>query len=478
MTRASLSPCTTLLALALAAAGGACGSGGAAPGPDAATLPAWHKDLPPASVMGVRRGLTPARGIIHLHSPYSHDACDYNPRPGGVPDETCLSHLRAALCSDRIDFAALSDHDDSMADEEFAALLLVRGSDELVQGKDGPIASRLHCDDGHQVLLTVGSENPIMPIMLDRHVTGTVAERHDIYNADTPEAVAAFRDAGATVWIPHTEQRTTPQLVTLAPDGIEIYNLHANIDPNIRRDYLGLSPDGAITAALGFAGMDADGPEPDLALLSFLLPSTPALTRWNELLAMGIHVAGSAGTDAHENSLPIILKDGERGDSYRRLLRWFANIALVADPTDPGQIEDAVRSGRMFVAFEIFGTPVGFDVHAVAGGDVTEMGGTIADDVGATLEVTVPTVLDLSPTLPAPEIRARVLRVDQAGVTEVAAGGGPTLSVPLDQPGAYRVEVTMTPHQLGPYLGRLGTDDAEHEQPWIYGNPIYVEPVR
>ena len=34
-------------------------------------LPAWDPTLPPASVMGVRRGLTPARGIVHLHSPFS-----------------------------------------------------------------------------------------------------------------------------------------------------------------------------------------------------------------------------------------------------------------------------------------------------------------------------------------------------------------------------------------------------------------------
>ncbi len=30
----------------------------------------------------------------------------------------------------------------------------------------------------------------------------------------------------------------------------------------------------------------------------------------------------TVGTDAHENSFPIMLRDGERGDSYRRLLRW------------------------------------------------------------------------------------------------------------------------------------------------------------
>ncbi len=474
--RPSLAAAAPWLALALAVAG--CGDDGAAP-PDATALPAWQPGLPPAAVMGVRRGLTPARGIIHLHSAYSHDACDGNPRPGGVPDEVCITRLRAALCATRMDHAALTDHDATMADEDFETLFLARGADEWVRDAGGaPIASRLACPDGHRVLVTVGAENPIMPIMLDRHVTGTVAERHDLYNGADARSVAAFRDAGATIWIPHTESRTTPELLELAPDGIEIYNLHANLDPDIRRDFLGLPADGAFTAALAFAGMDADGPEPDLALLSFLSPSTPALARWDELLGRGLHVAGSAGTDAHENSLPIILRDGERGDSYRRLLRWFANVALVASPADPVELEAAVREGRGFVAFEMLGTPVGFDVRAVAGATVTELGGTVAVDAGATLEVTVPGVFELSPMLPAPTIRARILRVDSTGTTEVAAGSGPTLSVPLDRVGAYRVEVAMTPLHLGPYLRRLGPTHAQREAPWLYSNPVYVTPVR
>ena len=474
MTRGPRSIAALLLSLAAAA----CGDDGGAP-PDATELPAWKADLPPARAMGSRRGLTPARGIIHLHSPYSHDACDGDPRPGGAPDEECLAHLRAALCTTRQDFAALSDHDDSMADESFETLFLRRGADELVLGAGGaPIASRLACPDGHRVLITVGGENPIMPIMLDRHVTGSAGERHAIYNGDDAAAVAAMRDAGATIWIPHTEQQTTAHLLELAPDGIEIYNLHANLDPDIRRDFLGLPADGAIQAALEFADQTERGPEPDLALLSFLTPSTPALARWDELLARGLQVAGSAGTDAHENTLPITLRDGERGDSYRRLLRWFANVVLVADATDPAAIEDAVRGGRSFVAFELLGTPVGFDVRAVAGATVTELGGSVPVDAGATLAVTVPTVLELPASLPAPVVEARVLRVDPTGPVEVAAGSGPTLTVPLDRVGAYRVEVSMIPRHLGPYLRRLGPEAAERVHPWIYSNSIYVLPVR
>lgn len=60
-------------------------------------------------------------------------------------------------------------------------------------------------------------------------------------------------------------------------------------------------------------------------------------------------------------------------------------------------------------------------------------------------------------------------------VTEVASGASSPLLVPLGGPGAYRVELTMVPRHLGPYLGALGTRLAEIELPWIYASPIYVE---
>ena len=452
----------------------ACGQSSAPP-----ALPTWQKTLPDARVIatGMTRGLVPARGIVHLHSPYSHDACDGMPRDGGgVPNEPCLQSLRAALCADRIDFAALSDHDDTMADEEFTTLFSMRDDDEpALDGSGQQIASRIHCDGGHRVLVTVGGENELMPIMLDRHVDGTIAERHAIYNGTDAAADTAMRDAGALVWIAHTEQHPIDQLRTIAPDGIEIYNLHANLDPDIRRDYLGLDSAGAIAAAVEFADTNEGGPEPDLALLGFLAPNQPAIARRNELLADGRNVTITAGSDAHENALPVMLADGERGDSYRRVLRWFGNIVLVADPSDPAAIEAALREGRNFAVFEIMGTPEGFDVHAETGGGVVELGGTVPQ--GATLVVHVPTVRELDPSLPAPAIRATVWRADPAGAVQVASGAGPVIEVEMTDPGAYWVEISIIPHHLGPYLRDLGTGYAERELPWIYTGAIRASSV-
>ena len=437
-------------------------------------LPEWDKTLPPAEVIGTggARGFTTARGIVHLHSPYSHDACDGMPRDAqGVPNEPCLEHLRAALCTARIDYAALTDHDDTMADEEFATLFNMRGSDQPVMSGSAQIASRMSCDNGHEVLISVGGENDLMPIMFDRHVTGTVDERHSILNGKSAAAIQAMRDAGALIWVAHTEQHPTDELRMVAPNGIELYNLHANIDPKIRADFLGLDGYTAISSAVEFADTNPGHPEPDLALLSFLSPNEPALTRWNELLAEGRHVAATAGSDAHENALPVMLADGERGDSYRRVMRWFSNIVLVADPKDPVQIEAALAKGRLFAVFEIMGTPEGFDVFATGGG---ELGDTVTFNATHLL-VKVPTVRGLDPTLPAPEIKATVIRLTTGGATTVASGNGPDLDVALPGPGAYRVEVSIVPRHLGPYLRDLGPGFAEQELPWIYTSAIYVQ---
>ena len=169
------------------------------------------------------------------------------------------------------------------------------------------------------------------------------------------------------------------------------------------------------------------------------------------------------------------MSDGERGDSYRRMMRWFSNVVLADDPDDPVAIEAAVAAGRFFAAFELFGTPAGFDVVVTgAPSSPIELGGEVVVADNATLEVTLPTVYQRDEILPVPEVTAKILHVDASGTTEVASGSGPTLTTPLDTIGAYRVEVWITPHHLAPYMGRIGPADTEKAHPWIYANPVYL----
>jgi hypothetical protein len=92
------------------------------------------------------------------------------------------------------------------------------------------------------------------------------------------------------------------------------------------------------------------------------------------------------------------------------------------------------------------------------------------------LTVDVPRVLGLDPKLPAPVIRARAIYIEPGGTaTELASTEESQLNVHLGAAGAYRIEVSITPRHLGPYLGALGPELANVELPWIYSSPFYVQ---
>ncbi len=74
--------------------------------------PVWSDSLPPAPEFGARRNWSPVRAILHVHSVFSHDACDNNPQDADErPNEACLNRFRAALCQSNIDAAFLTEHD-------------------------------------------------------------------------------------------------------------------------------------------------------------------------------------------------------------------------------------------------------------------------------------------------------------------------------------------------------------------------------
>lgn len=438
-------------------------------------LPAfWPRELPPTSTLGTRRGRSIARATVHLHSPLSHDACDGEGWvDGALADATCLANLRAAMCTLRLDAAMLTDHAPHLDEVTLERALWLEEGDEPLTGPDGTIvAGRVVCPDGHRVLVTVGSENALMPLALARAPIDSTdpATLRAAYDADGPDAVASFRAAGATVWQAHTEGRSLETLRALGLDGLEIYNLHANVGPDIRRDHLGLEPLGYVPALLEFTNERLRLP-PDLALLAFLSENQPSLDRWDALLAEGQRIAGSGGCDAHENTLPMVLGDGERGDSFRRMMMWIENHLLV-DDASPAAIQDALRQGRMYVTFEVFGTPIGFDFHAEADdGAVLEMG----DDapVGATLWVVPPRLPDGFPSDPAPPLTLRLLRSTAEGAVEVARSDGATIEHVAAEPGPYRAEVRMVPEHARAALGARA-DALIREVVWVYANPIFV----
>jgi hypothetical protein len=201
-----------------------------------------------------------------------------------------------------------------------------------------------------------------------------------------------------------------------------------------------------------------------------LSENQPSLDRWDALLAEGVHVAGTGGCDAHENVLPMMMPDGERADSYRRMMIWIQNHLLV-DDASPEAIDEALARGRLYVTFEVFGSPVGFDFVAEESGASFEMGDDAPLD--ATLRLTRPSLPEGFPSDPPPIVTMRILRSTATGAVEVASGDGATLDHVATEPGPYRAEVRMIPEHARPALGRRA-DSLIREIPWVYSNPIFV----
>ena len=130
-----------------------------------------------------KRGLRAVRGIIHLHSVYSHDACDGNPQPLGQPSAPCLRNLRKGLCATRQDFAMLTDHATHMGEAPWDKLFLTdpAAGDQTIREGGELVGGRMRCPDeaeqpgSHEVVITVGGENDLMPVGLHRHLGDTVA---------------------------------------------------------------------------------------------------------------------------------------------------------------------------------------------------------------------------------------------------------------------------------------------------------------
>lgn len=440
--------------------------------------PPWPKDLQPAAawgsdVTGSQRSL---RVIIHAHSVHSHDACDGNPYVDGGPNEPCLQSFRRALCRTRVDAVFITEHSSLMAAGPFARVLQSRDGDRVEMEGGQPVAYSFACDNGHTVHVLPGAENELMPIALREHPqTLPSMDLVQTYRTASVESVASFRAAGGFVVIPHAEQKEIPFALSLRPDGTELYNVHANLDPRIAGTYLNVDIGGFFADIPRFIDPGFHT-EPDLLFLGLFRENVPDLVRWSALWRDGQTVVGVAGSDAHENTIQRLLADGERGDSYRRVFRWFSNELIIDGAVDRSSLLAGLRSARARVRFEAWGSAEGFRFNIASGGarSIAD-GSTVALSSSPVLEVTAPRVLGLDPSLPTPAIRVRVFKADASaatGWTEVASDSR-ELRFTVTEPGVYRAQADITPHHARPYLPRL--ERYIHEVPWIYSGAVRVQ---
>lgn len=275
-------------------------------------------------------------------------------------------------------------------------------------------------------------------------------------------------------------------------DGFEMFNLHANT-------FLGAGF--ALDMLLRLNDGDTGLLHPDLFGLSIWSEDARYLQRWGAVLATGAHRVTTMGTDCHRNTFDAIAQDGERVDSYRRMMRMFSNHLLVtpnADGTwDDTHLKEALRRGRLYGSFDMMGFPTDFAYFADDGsGNTAEMGDTVSLSNVATgsagaLVVQLPYIQNLDPSREKPSMIVRILRANDDGFTEIFSKEyldpqelDGKVRVQIDAPGAYRAEIRMRPLHLREDL----RNDAEHildvrdektsaikTLVWIYANPIYVQ---
>lgn len=469
--------------------------------------------LPDTLSLDAPAGYEWKRVLIHMHSPFSYDACDKNPnRPDGFVNQECLAHFRSALCEQRVDWVFVTDHPKNMIFFDFSALFLESpGRDTLFL----PYANQLGgCSNGHHPWLSVGMEANLIAIGMQSHWGMTPAERDKNYGGeDHPTREGLVAQTQALVLLPHSERKTwtVERITQVAPHGIEIYNIHANLDPKIRAADLDWSPFSRLADLLVHL-VDPWGEfKPRFSFLAFLEVHPVYFEKWDALIAnyqtdpTQPKIFGYGATDSHENVFPQKASDGLRFDAHHRLVQLLSNHFLVPLST-PSQtplqkfqaLLASIQNGRGWEVFEGFGTPLGLHFYAqqgstlfLPGDELSLLGGSVQ------LGVALPRLHPASwpaqilrsrpqsawerkkrPWGAPPRFSLRLKRL-QGGPSPISEWVQQTedqlIYGTVTQAGAYRAEVWIHPRHLISEVGFL-RPEADHWHLWAVSNPIYIRP--
>ena len=461
------------------------------------------------------RGWKLKRGVVHLHSALSHDGCAPDGYEDfGGPEPTCLAELRAAPCANDMDFLMMTDHPGHSSEHTFEEMLQYKEGDEIIlDGEERPFANRITCPAEsvvEEVYIFAGTEgSKHMPLAMAGPIPPKVFQQNYMDESPLEEAQIArdlTHEHGGYVYIPHPEESSisVERIVAVPLDGIEIYNIHANLMTMLE------SMDDIFAIDMFMPGSE-NPPDSDLGILIFLSPVDKDVEKFDAAAAQ-IRLAHIAATDIHRNveipalcpggtegSLceafadefprfaefaqvggPVPLADGDRIDSYARSFRWLSNRALVADD-DPQSVRDAIGMGRSYSAFDLFGYPTAFDFYLDGAGATIEMGEETAFAEGLSLHFNTPLLTaapwraDAGWDYSQADVTCKLIRADADGSTVVmeAAGQGGQVTASADVPGAYRVFCEIVPHHVKsalPGLAKL----ASATYPYIYSNAIFV----
>lgn len=169
-----------------------------------------------------------------------------------------------------------------------------------------------------------------------------------------------------------------------------------------------------------------------------------------------------AGTEASARAIPLA-NYLIRFPSYKRSFEFMSNHVLLKSEltgsfnSDRNKVFNAMKSGSFYIALDTLGDPKGFSATIEDEGRSYMMGSEVRLSKNMSLKVSLPST-------PQAFFEILILRNGQiqARVNQAEA------VFPIIEPGAYRVQVRVSP--------MLPLPDAKKWITWIYTNPFYVNP--
>ena len=379
-------------------------------------------------------GYDDVRALLHVHSAFSHDS-------RGTLDE-----IIAAAKETGVRVIMFSEHPGGHYD---------------------------YVDDGHRgmkdgVLLIPGAETrgflAYPKYSIQQKQTKTPQEFSDL-----------VRSTGGLVFLCHLEERMDWEIANLT--GSEIYNTHADFKDEPKFIAALRSP---LTM---FTLMGAIKQYPQEVFGALLDYPADYLKRYDQLCQKS-RVTGVSANDAHHNQayrakvteggkvlledalgkklaeldpekitpLKLLVNGKQPGDlildldldPYARSFRHVSTHLLVHELNE-ASVWQALRDGRAYVAFDWIADPTGFVFRAETENESWPIGSEVPIAAGLRLRAEAPL-----------EGRFKLVRDGEV----ILEREGPSIDVPVDQEGVYRVEV---------WLSLAG-----EARPWILTNPIYV----
>ncbi|MGC4115979.1 MAG: hypothetical protein QM765_15605 [Myxococcales bacterium] len=148
----------------------------------------------------------------------------------------------------------------------------------------------------------------------------------------------------------------------------------------------------------------------------------------------------------------------------------------------PEGFAEALRSGRNYGLYSVFGGADGFSFTARAGSSLLPMGGAGHGPLELRVQVPArPVQLDGAAFTPAQadtaQLRVRLVRSDASGpvVVRETTQPGELVAETVSVPGPYHVEIRIRPLHLAQSLGSESAL-AEHDFLWVISNAIWLEP--